>query len=191
MEPHPLHAVVDSSSAYRASHPKQGWPVWREGDLVVVHPGTQLPPYCVKCMAPATHFVEKTLAWHTPAVYLTMLISPIVYAIVAMIVTKRAKVSAGLCDVHHKRRWRTLAAAWVIGLAGPAVACAWVGASSEGDTAWLAAMLFVLSLVAACVVGIVGARVLTPSFIDNRVVKARGACQAFLHECPSVHGPHH
>ncbi len=56
----------------------------RLGDLVVVPIGSDLPPRCIVCNAPAKTPVKKSnLYWHTPWLYLLLLFNLIVYAIVA------------------------------------------------------------------------------------------------------------
>lgn len=74
--------------------------VRRQGDLLVVPHGAELPPRCVLCVAPATG-----------------------YATLAIVLEKRSSLRIGLCARHcrRQRRYRTIAwlAVMVAGLAIP------------------------------------------------------------------------
>jgi uncharacterized membrane protein YgdD (TMEM256/DUF423 family) len=79
----------------------------RDGNIVIVPIGSDLPPRCIKCNAPAEEPIKKVkLYWHNPGIYLLIFFNILVYAIVALIVRRTVKVSPGLCAVHltkHRR----------------------------------------------------------------------------------------
>jgi hypothetical protein len=97
----------------------------RDGKNVIVGAGGDLPPRCIVCNAPVAHPIKsKKLYWHSPWLYLLILINILVYAIAGLIARKSVKVSAGLCEAHEARRKRRLfvligigVALWVIGTA--------------------------------------------------------------------------
>ena len=92
---------------------------WRDGNVVVMLAGGEIPHRCVKCNEPADEPTkERTLYWYNPWLYLLVLISILVFAIVALIVRKKAVVSAGLCADHKRRRRTALIVAWIGVLAG-------------------------------------------------------------------------
>lgn len=93
--------------------------VWREQATLVMAKGSPLPPRCVKCNAPADAKPwRKTLYWHHPAWYAVILVNILVYAMVAMVVRKSVKVTAGLCPAHRAARRRKLLIAWLLALIG-------------------------------------------------------------------------
>src|SRR4051794_39091667 len=63
-----------------------------------------LPDVCLKGGAPTTRRRMKTFSWHPPWIFVLLLVHVLVYLIVALIVTKRRRVSAPLC-AKHKNHW--------------------------------------------------------------------------------------
>src|SRR5262245_2627535 len=85
--------------------------LWRRGNTLIMHKQAPLPPICVKSNQYATQWLKRNLQWHNPWIALTLLISPLIYIIVALIVTKRATINIGLTDEWmHRRRMRMFAA---------------------------------------------------------------------------------
>jgi hypothetical protein len=62
-----------------------------------------LPDVCLKCGAPTTLRVKKKFSWYPLWVYVFLLI-PLLFIIVAAIMTWRRTVSAPLC-AEHRRHW--------------------------------------------------------------------------------------
>src|ERR1700677_2798505 len=75
--------------------------LWRDGSTGLVMARDALLPYtCVRCGAAAEGFMlQRNLIWHRPVFYLTILLNPIVYIIVALCVLKRATIFVGLCPL--------------------------------------------------------------------------------------------
>ncbi|MGQ0836548.1 MAG: hypothetical protein ACT4O5_16805 [Gammaproteobacteria bacterium] len=93
--------------------------VWREGDVLILVPDSDLPDRCVKCNAPAeTPIKERTVYWHHPAIYLVVVLNVILYVIVALIARRKATVGAGLCGPHKKRRRVSILLGWIGTIAG-------------------------------------------------------------------------
>ncbi len=63
-----------------------------------------LPELCMRCGEPATVQKNRTFSWYPPWVAVTVLLSPVIFIIVAAVLTKRMKVSVPLCDA-HKSHW--------------------------------------------------------------------------------------
>src|SRR5579862_1250440 len=107
--------------------------VWREGNKLVVPRAWALPARCVKCNAPADprYTLDKTLYWHHPLIYLLILPGVLIYAIVAIILRKSARVQIGLCTFHgHRRRMRILIG-WLMALFGIGLIIASIALSSN------------------------------------------------------------
>jgi hypothetical protein len=67
-----------------------------------------LPRICIRCGAPADTFKPKRFNWLPPWVYVLILF-PLPFLIVALIVTKRMRVRAPLCEAHiYHWTWRSL-----------------------------------------------------------------------------------
>src|SRR5262245_43504290 len=79
--------------------------IHRDGKILVVPSGSTLPPFCVKCGAPATGKpLRKTFRWHESWLYVLILAGLLIYAIVATVVQKKMLLEVPFCDEH--RSWR-------------------------------------------------------------------------------------
>lgn len=187
--PTPPSSGPDASMLYRTMEPRPDWPVAREGALIVFSKGVPFPPFCVKCGADASATVRAKLQWHSPWLYLLIVPGVIIYAIAASIVSERAEVALPLCEAHRSRRIKLLTVAWVAALASIATPVATLSLSPTGssDNGALMCALPLVGMLGALIVGIVGGRIVTPTFIDSRVVKAKGAGPGFLDRCPPSH----
>jgi hypothetical protein len=157
--------------------------VWREGDVLVMDKEAELPPRCVKCNKPERVRLLRKLTWHSPWLYLLIFGGLLVYAIVAVIVSKRARINVGLCAEHQQSRQRTAWIAW--GLLGGAIAM-FIG-SGAADSGALAGLGF-LTLLAAGVVSSLAVRVVKPVRIDDRQVRLKGVAREFLDSLASFAG---
>jgi hypothetical protein len=149
--------------------------VWRQGKVLCMDKTAQLPPRCVRCNAPADRKVTRKLYWHSPWWALTILAGILLFAIVTLIVRKRADVEMPLCESHARARRRTIAAAWLLALgsiAAPIVA-------SEGARPLLAVSAF-FTVLAAILIGARQASVLRPVRIDEEEVRLAGAGKPYL-----------
>jgi hypothetical protein len=69
-----------------------------------------VPDLCMKCGAPAEVRTDKTFAWYPPWVYVLILVNILVFAIVALVLTKKKRVPVPLCAAHRNHwLWRQLA----------------------------------------------------------------------------------
>ena len=124
----------------------------RDGKIAVVHAGNDLPPRCITCNDPAKEPTKEVkLYWHSPWLYLLILINPVIYLLVAILARRSVKVSPGLCETHVSKRNRRLlvifglcAGAAVIGIAQQ------FAAKPDGALAFylLAAVLLIVALFA-------------------------------------------
>ncbi len=88
--------------------PAQNYGVWRRGPEIVMHKLAPLPAACVKCGGSAEPYVggafhRHKFRWHHPAVY-AAIISPIIYVILAAVLSHRFPLDVPLCGVHGKAR---------------------------------------------------------------------------------------
>ncbi len=94
---------------YPPSHiPANTQTVWRRGTELVMHKhGTMLPDICVKCGDHLAHsngsYIRQKYRWHNPLVYIA-LISPLIYIILASVLSQRAAIDIPLCGLHLKER---------------------------------------------------------------------------------------
>lgn len=154
--------------------------VWREGGLAVLTPSGELPPRGVKCNADAEQPIkERTVYWHTPWLYLLILISLLVYLIVALIARKRARVTPGLCSEHRRRRNQLLIGSWLGALTGLGLLVIGIVESEV-----LIGLLGGLALLVAAIVGSAKGRIVYAVRIDTNRIALKGCGDAFLASLP-------
>jgi len=159
---------------------------YRQENKLIVPKGAPLPPYCVKCGQPVTgEFLKKKFHWHNPWLYLIVLISPIIYAIIATILMKHFPLLVPMCDEHRQRRKNFLIATWVLGLGFiPGGILAGSLISDQNTAVGVGFLVAFLLLIAAFVTG-AGAVVMRPKHIDDFSASFTGACEQFLTHLPS------
>ena len=182
----PLVAAAGQIAAAASAVPVMPAAACRQGDKLIVPKGAPLPNYCVKCGQPVTgELFKKTFYWHNPWLFLLVLVNILVYAIVSMILRKRADLALPLCDDHRQRRKNLLIATWVLGLGfipGGILAGSLI---HDSDTAVAVGLLTgFLLLIAAFVTGGMSA-VLRPREITDSSATFTGACEQFLSLLPS------
>ncbi|TAK32199.1 MAG: hypothetical protein EPO40_03265 [Myxococcaceae bacterium] len=137
----------------------------------------------MKCGQPGSTTLRKTLHWHPEWVGLTILLSPLVYVIVASALRKSEPVAVPLCPTHAVKHRRALITAWGVAAASLVLlGCTFVEIASAGggEVVGAAFVASLLGLLAAPLVGIAGTRLLRPVFIDDRIVRVTGAGPGFL-----------
>jgi hypothetical protein len=140
-----------------------------------------LPPLCVRCGAPASGKpLVKTFYWHHPALYI-LLLSPIIYVIVAMIVRKTMKVSVPLCPHHAQRRSTAVMLAWILPVIG--IADAFILPQFHVDPGIVVLVTSAL-LIAGLVIWAVVANPIRPKSIDKYYGEFSGFCETFLQQFP-------
>ncbi len=168
--PFPAHPMQAGVPAFAV--PRHG--VWRDGSILVMDLQDELPSRCIYCNRDAVTRVSRRFSWHPPLLYLLILAGVLIYAVVAAIVSKRARIQIPLCEHHDRRRSirnATVAALFIGGIAG----CA-AGAMKDGSIPlfWLGGVACIAALL------VVSLSRLSPKRIDDREIRLRGAGQEFL-----------
>ena len=167
---------------------------WRDRDQIVaaVRPGgtIRLPPRCVKSNAPTDNLRgwRKTMSWHHPALF-ALIVSPLIYIIVALCVRKQVTVDAGLCAAHRDQRRTRITIGWLI--AGVGLACVVAAFYFASDNAWrrgnLGGVFGVIGtalLVGAAIWAVIATRVVTVRKVTPQMTWLGGAGPEFLASLP-------
>lgn len=150
--------------------------IWRSGKHLVMRKDATLPDRCVKCGADApAEKLPRKLFWHHPALYLLILPGLLIYAIIATIVGKRARIQIGLCLHHRQRRRRNLVIAWLLFFASVAAFVA----GGVFENGWFAFGGFV-ALLAAPIFGIITCSMVSARRIDHEYIWLKGVSPVFL-----------
>jgi len=180
----PSRATLESgtSSAHATSNG-----VWRDGSTLVMQPSASLPQRCVKCNEEADQPTrERKVYWHSPWLYLLILLNMIIFIIVALIARKQPVVTPGLCADHKQRRRNALLAGWAaIGLG---IALFFAAGSADSGNGPLYVLAGILSILGGIVWGVVFGRVVYAKRIDAAYVRLGGCGGAFLDSLPPFTG---
>lgn len=150
---------------------------YRDGKFVVVKTGSDFPPRCIKCNGPVKLPVKPVkLYWHSPWLYLLILLNILIYLIAALIVRNKAKVSPGLCELHAARRFWTVLA--VVGVAGISCAAGFGLLATKKDEG-LGFFLFFFAILVLLVGGLALRKVYAKRITDQ-YAKIGGCKEPFL-----------
>jgi hypothetical protein len=157
------------------------------GSHFIIPPGGWLPNRCVKCgFPPSEPWLDLTFRWHHPGLYL-LLISPILYLIVAAIVTKRVELQVPLCAVHKAIRKKRLWTGSLLLLACiplPVAMAAYIG----NDAAVTVAAWFGIALFLGGIGFLLAARPIRAAHIGPTSAEFSGACPDVLDAIEEAYG---
>ena len=158
--------------------PDEG-PCWRDFNQAVAYRGAaRLPCRCVRCNAVSTRRLKKTLYWHEPWIYLTILAGLLIYIIVAAVSRQSCVVEYTLCDKHRQHRTIGILSG-VIGLVGGFVLFLWGLVENVPAAALIGLLFFVVGPIAGAIL----ARSVSAKRIDRFFVWMK-AGQPFIESLP-------
>ncbi len=148
----------------------------REGKWVVVEAGADLPPRCIICNEEVTTPIKsKKVYWHTPWLYLLILINIIVYAVAGLIARKSFPISPGLCEQHAAKRRRRILFFFGAASTSFVAAVLLLGITDEV----VSAVLFILTVLLLVTAGITS-RTVYARKITNEYARLGGFKEPFL-----------
>lgn len=158
--------------------------LWRKGKILVMHKGSQLPARCVKSNQPADRRLKRSLYWHHPAIYLSILISIWIYIILALILRKSATVYVGLSDEWFAKRHRAMFIGWFLVLAGIGLFVAGVSTVDHSDVFPWMLVAGPLLFLGGAIYGLLAARMVAAERISDDYVWLKGVHPSFLADLP-------
>lgn len=183
------NSAPNANQYYQPAYPqqttqRQNQGAWRSGTEVVLHKNATLPACCVKCGEPAraandVSYVAQKFRWHNPLLYIA-LISPLIYCILAAVMSERFTVDVPLCGAHTEER-RTIKNYLIIGsifLIGAAIFFAYF------DVFGVTVLISVLLVLALSIVHEYFYKPLRVKKVDNDYIYLQGASQSFLNSLP-------
>ena len=169
-----------SFQAASLPHPTHNMPtIWRSKSLLVMTKQAPLPQRCIKCNAPTRNTLKRKLRWHHPAIYILIVGGFLLYAILAMVLSKTATIHVGLCETHVATRRRDILITWLLVLLS--FGTFYLAAATDEMTFLLVGVAVFLG---AVIFGIVKARVVAPQKIDDHYVWLTGINHDYLQQFP-------
>ncbi len=151
-------------------------PIRVDGKKIIVSKSLTFPTQrCIKCNQPSDgKSLKRNLVWHHPAFYLLIFGGVILYAIVALIVRKKAIVQVGLCPIHRRKR-RLIQTLSILFLLAPYTLLL----LPRGTIDPMAIMGLALFGLVVCLFMLLGTQVISPTYIDEKWVHFTGAGRPF------------
>jgi predicted RNA-binding Zn-ribbon protein involved in translation (DUF1610 family) len=177
--------LLDGSGA---SDMPPGQGVWRDGNRLVMTNDAELPYVCIKTNQPADACLRRKLYWHEPWIYV-LIVSPLIYIIVAFIVRKSADIEVALCRERVIRRRWFIAGAWLSAVLGIVLIIAGLGNIQPGSNAGgITFLVGFFTLLAGPIAGAILARTVVPVRITKDHVWLKGVHPEFLAALPPFPG---
>ena len=168
--------------------------VWRQGRLIVMRKGADMPGRCIHCNAEAEAGKPRRILYLNVWIQLAMLLLFLVFNLLALIpilvviliFRKSAKVGIPLCSRHrHRRLWLTAVTVALL-LVSIAFSVAAVKIPLyQGELFTISAIVFLLAFVLAIVRG----QLLRAKKIDKETMILKGAKPPFLDSLAEYPGP--
>jgi hypothetical protein len=152
---------------------------WRDGKLLMVRKDAILPDRCVKCNEPAEGYqFKRSLTWANPWYAVLIVVSPLLYILVYLILSKKGKVTAGVCRLHRKKRRTAILSGWLTALAG--IGSFFFAAVVPNDMAAYPVIGGFLLLLTGLLGGVFGSRIFVPQRIDKHFIWLNKLSPAYL-----------
>jgi uncharacterized membrane protein len=163
--------------------------LYRKGKQLVMHKRANLPDRCVKSNQPADgRRLQRNLSWYHPLIYLTLVVSPLVFIIVAYVLRKQATIHVGLSKPWFRKRRRALLIGWLMALLGLAIVVASIMMISNprGQTPWAGwgIPLGIVMLIGAGIYGSMASQMVSPVRITDDYVWLKGVHPDYLADLP-------
>ena len=161
--------------------PPPGAGIWCSNKDLVAAKGAPFPDRCVKCNAPVHGWrLKRNLYWYPSYVFILIILSLLIGAIVAMIVRKNAKFEIGLCELHRSKRIRNMVVGGLLTVGGFGLIIASATGVFKSGWSFVAA-------VGALICGIIfmtRASLIAAKRMDAQYVWIKGAGRPFLDSLP-------
>lgn len=175
----PYQSPQTAEAVYQAEMVDSGG-LWRKGSLLVMHKMAPLPDRCVKSNVPTQRRLKRSLSWHHPLIFLTLLISLLIYVILALVLRKTAKIHIGLSDEWFARRRRAMVIGWTTVLVSLGMIIGGITMVDSNGLFGLAILAGAVLFVAGAIYGLLGARMVAPTRISDTHIWLKGVCPEFL-----------
>ena len=134
------------------------------------------------------------MSWHPSLLFITVLLSPFIYIILALILSKRATIYVPLSDAWRRKRTTRLLLGWVLLLVAGIAFIVGIGllADERGGQANIGPIVLLgslVTLIVSVVFFMLASRIVWPVKIDDHYLHLRGFHPDFLAQFEQVQPP--
>ncbi len=159
---------------------------WRHGKLLVTYKYAELPDICVVSNQSANGTrLKRNMSWHHPALVLTVFAGVLIYVIVAIVLSKRAKLEIPMVREWILRRRKRIAIAWLIVLSSIAAfigGVALLGQQLDAGGWLMLASLFLF--LGGLIYALIACPLIRPARISDNYVWLKGVHADYLANLP-------
>lgn len=152
--------------------------IYRYKHYVILNSDAAWPARCFKCNADSAVRKKVNVAYVNPWIYLTLLITPIVTIVLALIFQKKFSIDLPICDSHLKKRKNFVIFQWTALLL--MIAGFILGAALNSELLFILSLLLLLMVVIAAIAG----RMIHLAKFKDDHLWVRGTGKAFLQSLP-------
>ncbi|MDP1561782.1 MAG: hypothetical protein Q8M16_10320 [Pirellulaceae bacterium] len=160
--------------------------LWRQGNLLVMDKRAPLPPRCVKSNVPTQRTLKRSLSWHHPMIFISILAGLLIYVILALVLRKTATIYIGLSDEWFAKRRMAIFVGWTTVLASIGMFVAALALSDRTNNLIILLPISVLVFLIGAFYGLIGSRMVSPKKITETHVWLKGVHPDFLAELPEL-----
>jgi hypothetical protein len=158
---------------------------WRDGDRLMVMKDAILPDRCLKCNESAEGFqFKRRLTWGSPYLLIFILCGLLPFAVLYVLLSKKGRVTAGVCPLHRQKRKKAIMWGWLIALAGFASLIV-AGLVPENIVPIVVLGAFGIILT-GLILGSAGSRILVPARIDKQFIWLTKLSPVYLASFPDA-----
>jgi hypothetical protein len=158
--------------------------IWQQGSLLVMRKDAVLPDRCIKSNVPTDRKPKRALTWHPTWVFLTILISLCVYIVIALILSKKATIRIGLSDKWFSKRVRAILIGWGSVLTSIGLVVGGIAMVDQNGAFGILIIVGIVLFLFGAIYGLMAARMITPTKIDDAYVWIKGANAEYLASFP-------
>jgi len=143
-----------------------------------------LPDRCIKSNVPTDRKLKRSLTWHHPAIFFTILIGICIYVVIALILSKKATIHIGLSDEWFAKRGRAILSGWGSVLASIALVFGGASMVDRNGAFGIVIIAGIMLFPIGAIYGLVASRMVSPTKIDDAYVWLKGASAEYRASFP-------
>jgi hypothetical protein len=158
--------------------------LWRDANKLVMHRRAHVSDKCLKSNVPVKRTLKRTLSWHHPAIFVAVLVSPLIYIILALVLRKMATIHIGLSDEWFAKRRTIMLIGWTLSLAGIGMCVGGIASMANEGSLGVLLLVGVFVTFGGMMYGLIRARMVAATRMTDDYIWLKGVHPEFLADLP-------